>query len=110
MLQRGTPLGSRESLHWKFAADGCRGVFRLGDVAAHEKTCDFALVRCGYPSESWNRAEKCQRRSARHRGTPRDVHISNRKVSRLRAPVQVRRARARVGMRLYDRVLSVQEM
>ena len=49
-----------ESLHWKFAADGCRGVFRLGDVAAHEKTCDFALVRCGYPSESWNRAEKCQ--------------------------------------------------
>ena len=35
-------------------------MFRLGDVAAHEKTCDFALVRCGYPSESWNRAEKCQ--------------------------------------------------
>lgn len=48
-----------DSLRWKLAPDGCREVFTLGDVGAHEKTCDFAPVRCGYPTESSNRAEKC---------------------------------------------------
>ena len=47
------------ALEWRMVPEGCKEVFRLADVGNHESTCDYALLRCGLPFESTNRAEKC---------------------------------------------------
>lgn len=47
------------ALEWHMVPEGCKKVFRLADVGAHESACTYALLRCGLPHESTNRAEKC---------------------------------------------------
>lgn len=47
------------ALDWKIVSDGCREVHRLAQIRSHEETCARALVRCGLPTQSSNRAEKC---------------------------------------------------